>query len=281
MNYTYLLFIVVATYFGILLQACSCKREVQVSSNWARIIKDESELIKLKSEARRGNSQAAWRVFLHYSEGLNEKVEAEEWLALATKLGNKNAEEYIAAKNQQQMMPARPESLMQDYLVYRHTWTLIRKSVPELMKLKSDARNGDSEAAWRVFLHYAYGLNENAESKEWLSLAVKFGNEKAKRYVATGGQKEERRSNPKSSKQVYHRNWGLIIWDETKRMKLKSDARGGNSEAAWRIYLHYALGLNVESEAEEWLMLAAKLGNKSVEGYIADREQWRVANGIR
>ena len=57
------------------------------------------------------------------------------------------------------------------------------KSPAEIAVLESKAANGDGQAAWDLFTHYALGLRDEAKAEPWLQKAAKMGNPKAKRYI--------------------------------------------------------------------------------------------------
>jgi TPR repeat protein len=69
---------------------------------------------------------------------------------------------------------------------------------------------------------------------------------------------------------MYHRN-SVFIKTEPQLANLKAKASAGSGEAAWLVFQHYALGLGDEGRAEEWLQLAARVGNADAKKYIEIR----------
>jgi len=64
-----------------------------------------------------------------------------------------------------------------------HRDSSLAQNADNLKILKYKAMNGDDEAAWIVFQHYALGIRNVAEAEKWLGIAAKHGNAKAKRYM--------------------------------------------------------------------------------------------------
>jgi hypothetical protein len=57
------------------------------------------------------------------------------------------------------------------------------KSAAEIAALEQKAANGDSQAADDLFMHYAFGLRDDAKAEPWLQKAAQLGNPKARRYI--------------------------------------------------------------------------------------------------
>lgn len=57
------------------------------------------------------------------------------------------------------------------------------KSAAQIAALEQKAANGDGQAAWELFAHYALGLRDEAKAEPWLQRAAKLDYQKAKRYI--------------------------------------------------------------------------------------------------
>jgi hypothetical protein len=62
-----------------------------------------------------------------------------------------------------------------------------------------------------------------------------------------------------------------FVKSSTEVAALEQKVASGDSEAAWDLFGHYALGLRDEAKAEPWLQEARKLGNPKAKRYIEIR----------
>jgi len=55
-------------------------------------------------------------------------------------------------------------------------------TVNQIDRLQLLAMKGDAEAAYRLYLHYAFWVNDEAKASYWLEKAVELGHEMAKMH---------------------------------------------------------------------------------------------------
>lgn len=65
----------------------------------------------------------------------------------------------------------------------KHRDSNLVKPAAEIVVLERQAAEGDGQASWDLFVHYAFGLRDEAKAEPWLQKAAQSGNSRAKHYI--------------------------------------------------------------------------------------------------